>query len=403
MDHFKSMCVAGAVFAALIVGSLFTPIEVTQLYISGVAGLCLACAGYGAYQLRRKFHVLTQAIQSLQVDLSQSLPLQKDQTEFGSLARMLEDQRRQAMESAASVTHDAPPAPVVEVVKSTHASPILLVEEFKALQNSADSSCHMMTQLVTRLRGHVDQVGQSSKSVLRDVSGLVSLARDTYNRVDQASNLGSELSQSISQMHQHAEQSSRVAEQAEKAAEETDMRVNGLADATSKINDVVQLIQDIANQTHLLALNATIEAARAGEAGKGFAVVASEVKNLANQTGKATDDISQQIEHIQMAARETVTSIGSIRTIIQQVNTVSETITSSIGQQTQWSAHLGEHIQHALKEAERVTQGLTTMESQAEHSGETSRELVQVSTELLAQSEKMQTSLSQFGRANTYH
>lgn len=405
MDHAKSIFIVGLAFAAFIIGSLFVPSPFSALYTGAVSVLLLAWVGYFTYQLRLKFTTLTRAIQSLQGNLNQPFPLQDDATEFGQLARMLEDQRLQALESVNTSfeeeTHE-PAQPVV--VENKGSSDAIILGEFRNLQSVATSSCHMMTQLVTNLRSHVNQVGTSSKSVIKDITNLVTHAHDTYNRVDQASNIGGDLSKSIAQMHQYAEQSSRVAEQAEKAAEETDMRVNGLADATSKINDVVQLIQDIANQTHLLALNATIEAARAGEAGKGFAVVASEVKNLANQTGKATDDISQQIEQIQLAARETVTSIGSIRTIIQQVNTVSDTITSAIDQQTEWSHSLCDHVNGALKEAERVNHGLKLMESQAQDSGHASSELTKVSSDILHQSEKMQNSLAQFGRGHgTYH
>src|SRR3546814_11080388 len=100
--------------------------------------------------------------------------------------------------------------------------------------------------------------------------------------------------------------------QAVTEAERTNVQVQGLAAAAQKIGEVVQLITDIASQTNLLALNATIEAARAGEAGKGFAVVASEVKNLANETAKATDEVTGQITGIQAATREAVTAIQSI-------------------------------------------------------------------------------------------
>ena len=108
-----------------------------------------------------------------------------------------------------------------------------------------------------------------------------------------------ELSSSISEIKRQVAQSSDFASGAVSQAEKTNEQVQGLADAANKIGEVVELITDIAEQTNLLALNATIEAARAGDAGKGFAVVASEVKNLANQTAKATEEIGEQISGIQ--------------------------------------------------------------------------------------------------------
>src|SRR5690606_3955923 len=110
-------------------------------------------------------------------------------------------------------------------------------------------------------------------------------------------------------------------------------QVQGLADAAQRIGEVVQLITDIASQTNLLALNATIEAARAGEAGKGFAVVASEVKNLANETAKATDEITGQIAGIQQATKAAVEAIRSIGQTISQINEIATTIASAVEEQ----------------------------------------------------------------------
>lgn len=401
MDHSKAIGLVGIIISALVAGMIWIPASYTIPYTMSIALVVLGTSVAYGVSLRHKFHTLIQAIQSIQNDLSTPIPLQKDSSEFGTLARMLDEHRKQAFESSKTIHQEAPQPIYVEPAPKQNDTRLL--DDIKYLQGTAGSSCQTMVQLATRLRGQIDQVTQSSKTVLKDVSNLSFLAKSTYERVGQASTLETDLSKSITHMHQYAEQSTRVAEQAERAAEETDSRVNGLAEATSKINDVVQLIQDIANQTHLLALNATIEAARAGEAGKGFAVVASEVKNLANQTGKATDDISQQIEHIQEAARDTVSSIGSIRTIIQQVSNVSSTITSSINQQSEWSIQLGEHIKSALHEASRVTQTLDNMASQAHDSGDVSSDLMGVSADIISQSEKIQGVLTQFGRDHTLH
>jgi len=118
-----------------------------------------------------------------------------------------------------------------------------------------------------------------------------------------------EMSSSINEIARQVEGSSKIADDAVRQAETTNHRIRDLSQAANKIGDVVKLITAVAEQTNLLALNATIEAARAGEAGRGFAVVASEVKQLAAQTAKATDEISDQINNMQIATSDSVTAI----------------------------------------------------------------------------------------------
>jgi len=154
-----------------------------------------------------------------------------------------------------------------------------------------------------------------------------------------------DLSKSISGMHQQVHHASSIAFSAMSAVQEADGRVYGLSQTANKISDVILLIQDIANQTHLLALNATIEAARAGEAGKGFAVVASEVKNLANETAKATDEISKQVLDIQQSTKETVDAIKHIFEIINKINSLSHKVTSDVEEQAACASSILNHTQ----------------------------------------------------------
>ncbi len=174
---------------------------------------------------------------------------------------------------------------------------------------------------------------------------LLTSSEESAIRVQAVATAAEELSASISDISLKVAKSATSAAQATRAAAETDFRVQGLATVATRISDVVLLIQEIANQTHLLALNATIEAARAGEAGKGFAVVASEVKNLASETAKATDDISNQVDEIQKATKETVVAIQFITEIIQEINFVSGTIASAIEEQTLATHDIASNIQ----------------------------------------------------------
>ena len=154
-----------------------------------------------------------------------------------------------------------------------------------------------------------------------------------------------ELTASIGEISRQVAQSSKITGKAVEDAKRTDAIVQALAEGAEKIGAVVGLITDIASQTNLLALNATIEAARAGDAGKGFAVVASEVKNLANQTGRATEEIDAQITQIQSATQEAVEAIGGISATIEEVSTIATAIAAAVEQQGAATAEIARNVQ----------------------------------------------------------
>ena len=147
-----------------------------------------------------------------------------------------------------------------------------------------------------------------------------------FVNVETVASATEELTASIGEIAQQATRSAEIAGKAAEEARRTNAVVEGLGSGTQKIGEVVTLIQNIASQTNLLALNATIEAARAGEHGRGFAVVASEVKALANQTAKATEEISTQIQSIQTATGEAVSAIQAIGGTIAEINEISNAI-----------------------------------------------------------------------------
>src|SRR5690606_18068896 len=150
-----------------------------------------------------------------------------------------------------------------------------------------------------------------------------------------------------SEIGRQVTESSTIAQRAVAAAERTNGTVQGLMKAAQQVGDVVQLIRGIAEQTNLLAPNATIEAARPGEAGKGFAVVASEVKNLANQTGKATEEVSGQIEVMQSTTEEAVDAISEIARVIGEINEIATVIASAVEEQNAATQEIARNVQQA--------------------------------------------------------
>jgi methyl-accepting chemotaxis protein len=159
---------------------------------------------------------------------------------------------------------------------------------------------------------------------------------------------------------------------------------------------VVTLIQSIASQTNLLALNATIEAARAGEHGRGFAVVASEVKALANQTAKATEEISAQIQDIQGATGEAVTAIQAFVGTITEINEISGVIASAVDQQTGATRAIVGNIQQATTGTINVNDNILGVTQAASDAGVAASELLKASTGLSSQSKQLKIEVNSF-------
>jgi methyl-accepting chemotaxis protein len=191
-----------------------------------------------------------------------------------------------------------------------------------------------------------------------------------------------ELSASIGEIGRRVADSAEIAGKAVSEAAETSRRILGLAEAAERIGRVVDLISGIANQTNLLALNATIEAARAGEAGKGFAVVASEVKGLANQTARATDEITQQINAMQGATQEAVRAIGMIDRTVGQISEIATAIASAVEEQGAATQEITRNTQQAARGTAEVTQTIAGVNQTAGETGAAAAQVLSVAGEL---------------------
>jgi methyl-accepting chemotaxis protein len=217
----------------------------------------------------------------------------------------------------------------------------------------------------TSAAGLLERTAQALTAAARQASDQASAAKSVFDEashnIETAAAATEQLSASIHEIGRQVNQSTEIAGSAVDEAQRTNVMVQGLADKARKIGDVVKLINDIASQTNLLALNATIEAARAGDAGKGFAVVAGEVKSLANQTAKATDEISGQIAAVQGATKDAVGAIQGIANTIGRISEITSAIAAAVEEQGAATHEIARHVQQAARSGASLTGNISSV------------------------------------------
>jgi methyl-accepting chemotaxis protein len=228
-------------------------------------------------------------------------------------------------------------------------------------------------------------------------AGVVSAAAEEVSRNVQTVAAGSEeMSASIREIAQSANDAARVASQAVEVVETTNETISKLGTSSQEIGNVVKVITSIAEQTNLLALNATIEAARAGEAGKGFAVVANEVKELAQETARATEDIARRVETIQGDASGAVEAIGQISTIITAINDYQLTIASAVEEQTATTNEMSRNVTDAATGSGEIASNITGVASAASTTTEAVTQTLTAIDELARLAADLRNEVSRF-------
>ena len=273
-------------------------------------------------------------------------------------------------------------------------------EKIQELTGSFDSGIQKILEELTQSSGQLNNTANHMTDVadraMQGVDGANNASGEASGSVTMVASAASELASSISEIGQQASQSSKMAQQAVSQADQANDVVQGLASATDKVGEVVKLISDIAEQTNLLALNATIETARAGEAGKGFAVVASEVKNLANQTAQATDEIGSQISEIQGSMKSTVDGIETVVKTINEINATASTIAAAVEEQSAATQEIARSTDRASSSTETVGTNMNAVSDAVGQTNEASQDVLSAANGLRQQNENLRAFVTQF-------
>jgi methyl-accepting chemotaxis protein len=257
-----------------------------------------------------------------------------------------------------------------------------IIETVSSASTELEASAGTLTSTAERSKELTTMVAAASEEASTNVQSVASATE--------------EMASSVNEISRQVQEAARIANEAVDQARKTNDRVGELSKAAGRIGDVVELINTIAGQTNLLALNATIEAARAGEAGRGFAVVASEVKALAEQTAKATGEISQQVNGIQTATGESVVAIKEIGGIIAKMSEIASSIASAVEQQGVATQEISRNVQQAAQGTKQVSSNITDVQYGANETGSASSQVLSAAQSLSSESNRLKVEVSRF-------
>jgi methyl-accepting chemotaxis protein len=323
-------------------------------------------------------------------DLTADVPHRGEKTEIGSMADALQIfkealiAKRAADEAAAREAEEkiARGQRIDQATRQFEISIGEIVETVSSASTELEASAGTLTSTAERSQDLATTVAAASEEASTNVQSVASATE--------------EMTSSITEISRQVQESARIASEAVDQARKTNDSVSELSQAANRIGDVVELINTIAGQTNLLALNATIEAARAGEAGRGFAVVASEVKALAEQTAKATGEISQQINGIQNATQTSVSAIKEIGQTIGRMSEISSTIASAVEEQGAATQEISRNVQEAARGTQQVSANISDVQRGATETGSASGQVLSAAQSLSQDSTRLKMEVAKF-------
>jgi methyl-accepting chemotaxis protein len=360
--------------------------------VLGIVGLIALISALVARGILRPLHRIGEDMRRVaDGDTDREIAYRTDRSEFGDLARAVQvfkdsTARVRAMERD---QHEAQIQAQIERKQTL----LLMAHSF---ETSVMGQVERVSAQSAAMQGTSEAMARAAERVTDQVSQVADAGRQVTANVQTVAAATEELSASIAEISRQVGAAAQVSAAASDRTAETNAMVEGLAQAATRIGDVIGLINDIASQTNLLALNATIEAARAGEAGKGFAVVAGEVKTLANQTARATEEISTQIAAIQTETRRSVEAIHSIGTVIDQVRQISAGIAAAVEQQGAATHEIARNVQQAASGTESVSVQIAAIHHSSEAAKGSWGEMLGTSGDLARSAATLRAEVSRF-------
>lgn len=323
-------------------------------------------------------------------DLTAAVPHQGERTEIGGMADSLQLFKdaliaKKAADEAASIDAEEKIRRGERVNGITRAFEALIGEIVGTVSSAStelEASATTLTDTAERSQELTVLVAAASEQASTNVQSVASATE--------------EMASSVGEISRQMQESANIANRAVDQARTTNDRVSELAEAAARIGDVVELINTIAGQTNLLALNATIEAARAGKAGRGFAVVASEVKALAEQTARATGEISLQISGIQAATQDSVGAIREIGNTIGRMSEISSTIASAVEEQGAATQEISRNVQQAAAGTLQVSANISDVQRGASETGSASGLVLSAARSLSVESNRLKLEVDNF-------
>lgn len=365
---------------------------VQSVLLFGALTSALVCLWFVARRVVGPLNIIRDRMVRLaQGDLTTDAPFADRKDEIGALGATMKVFRDSMIEAERMRSERA---------HEEHAQAERRRQEMNALADQFDAAVGGIVQSVASASQHLQSTAQTLTAAAEETSAQsasVAAASDVASRnVSSVASAAEELSFSVKDIAQRVDQSAEIARQAVCEAAQTNDRVKGLAVAADRIGSIVGLINTIAGQTNLLALNATIEAARAGEAGKGFAVVAAEVKQLADQTAKATADISSQIGEIQHSTDQAARAIAGIGQTIETMNDITATIAEAVDGQGAATREIASNVQQAAHGASEVSSNIAGVTDAAAESSSSALQVLNSASALNRQSEQLRSEVARF-------